>query len=171
MIFIILPTVCMILGIAFYVFEWGFDDEAILNGVMSAMVGLIVALLLWVILVCCLTPTVVSTDICELKALADNARYSGQVTGSVFLVQGRVDETLKYSYMYEVEGKGFAFNEVDAECCYINSTTDTPYVEIRQYDYNGEFWQWLLPNVYGCEYSFYLPESAEIIDDFVIDFE
>ncbi|MBO5697944.1 MAG: hypothetical protein J6R90_06085 [Alistipes sp.] len=122
--------------------------------------------------VACLNPRVdvVSTETCEISALADNARYSNCVSGSVFLVQSRVNETLKYSYMYEVDGKGFGFNEVTASQCYINYSTDSPYVRIDHYDYTNGFLRWLFPNIYADEYIFHIPETAQVIDDFTIDF-
>ena len=139
--------------------------------VIFILIGLLLALLVWGI-VCCFSPASTITEITqdEIYALADNARYSGAVSGSVFLVQSRVNETLKYSYMYLEDGKGYGFKEVPADRCYINYTTEQPYVICNQYDFANGVLRWLFPNIFGREYIFYLPENAQVIDDFTIDF-
>lgn len=109
---------------------------------------------------------------CEVSALVDNARYTHSVSGSVFLIQARTDEDLKYSYMYYEEGRGYAFNEVDADDCYINYTDEQPRLDIYVPHFTNGFVEWLI----GCpmadnDYVFYLPHDAEIIDSYVIDFE
>lgn len=109
----------------------------------------------------------------EISALVDNARFSHSVSGSVFLIQTRTDSTLKYSYMYYKNGRGYAFDEVNAESCYINYTDGTPRLDIYHPYFTNEFVRWLLgcPAFPGYDYVFYLPQDAEVIDSFVIDFE
>lgn len=172
MIFLICPLIAIVTVIVYDLIKWKeVDLETFLKCLLWGLISLLVALGIW-LGAACFNPKVdiVSTETCEISALADNARYSGYVSGSVFLVQSRVNETLKYSYMYEVEGKGFGFNEVTASQCYINYTTDNPYVRIDHYDYTNGFLRWLFPNIYENEYIFYIPETAQVIDDFTIDF-
>lgn len=109
----------------------------------------------------------------EISALVDNARFSHTVSGSVFLIQTRTDSTLKYSYMYYEDGRGYAFNEVNAKSCYINYTDGTPRLDIYYPYFTNSFVEWLLgfPIFTGYDYVFYLPQDAEVIDSFVIDFE
>lgn len=109
----------------------------------------------------------------EVSALVDNARFSHTVSGSVFLIQTRTDSTLKYSYMYYEDGRGYAFNEVNAKSCYINYTDSTPRLDIYHPYFTNEFVEWLLgyPALTGYDYVFYLPKNAEVVDSFVIDFE
>lgn len=172
MIFIILPILAIIGAIIYDLFEWGrIDGETILKCIMFALVALLLALAIWAVASACgLDVAISDTSTCEISALADNARYSGKVSGSVFLVQSRVDEKLKYSYMFMEAGKGYGFKEVAASSCYINYTDGNPYVVINQYDYANGFLRWLFPNPYGAEYIFYIPEGAQVIDDFTIDF-
>ena len=110
---------------------------------------------------------------CEISALVDNARFSHTISGSVFLIQTRTDSTLKYSYMYYEDGRGYAFDEVNAESCYINYIDGTPRLDIYHPYFTNEFIKWLLgcPILIGYDYVFYLPQDAEVIDSFVIDFE
>ena len=172
MIFIICPLIAVVAVIIYDLIEWKeLDCETLLKSIMWGLISLIVALGIW-LGVACFNPKVdvVSTETCEISALADNARYSSCASGSVFLVQSRVNETLKYSYMYEVDGKGFGFKEVTASQCYINYSTDSPYVRIDHYDYTNGFLRWLFPNIYTDEYIFFIPETAQVIDDFTIDF-
>ena len=109
----------------------------------------------------------------EISALVDNARFSHTVSGSVFLIQTRTDSTLKYNYMYYENGRGYAFDEVNAKSCYINYTDGTPRLDIYHPYFTNEFVKWLLgrPAFAGYDYVFYLPQDAEVIDSFVIDFE
>lgn len=172
MIFLICPLIAIVAVIVCDIIKWKeVDFETFLKCLLWGMIALLISLGIW-LGISCFNPNVdvVSTENCEISALSDNARYSGCVSGSVFLVQSRVNETLKYSYMYKVEGKGFGFKEVTASQCYINYSTDSPYVRIDHYDYTNGFLRWLLPNIYAAEYIFYIPETAQVIDDFTIDF-
>jgi hypothetical protein len=172
MIFLICLLIAVIAVIIYDMIWWKeVDCETVLKGMLWGLISLVVALGIW-LGVACFNPEVdvVSSETCEISALADNARYSSCVSGSVFLVQSRVNETLKYSYMYEVDGKGFGFKEVTASQCYINYSTDSPHVRIDHYDYTNGFLRWLFPNIYTDEYIFYIPETAQVIDDFTIDF-
>ena len=172
MIFLICPLIAIVAVIVYDVIKWKeVDLETFLKCLLWSMISLLVALSIW-LSVACFNPEVdvVSSETCEISALADNARYSSCASGSVFLVQSRVNKTLKYSYMYEVDGKGFGFNEVTASQCYINYSTDSPHVRIDHYDYTSGFLRWLFPNIYADEYIFYVPETAQVIDDFTIDF-
>ncbi|MBO5730181.1 MAG: hypothetical protein J6R67_03195 [Treponema sp.] len=117
-------------------------------------------------------PTEVAySETCEIHALVDNARFSGRVAGNVYLVQSRYDENLKYSYMYMVEDKGYAFNEVNASRCYLNFIDGKPRLVKNTLRFQNKTLEWLIGYCGGPEYIFYLPNDAEVIDDFVIDFE
>ncbi len=176
MIFLICVLIAVVAVILYDGINYGWkllDGETFLKALLFGLLSLAVAVFLWLGIEDCFNPKTetVYSETYEISALADNARYSGHVSGSVFLVQSRVNEELKYSYMYETEDKGFGFKEVDAESCYINYSTDTPYVQINHQDYASGFLRWLLPNCYGKEYIFYIPETAQVIDDYVIDFD
>jgi hypothetical protein len=162
----------IILGAIVQTREWGFGLDTFVGGIIGLLVGFVAALVLWVTL--CLfpgsEPATINCTTTKISALADNSRYSKQVSGSVFLVQRRTEEKLKYSYMYECPGKGYGFYEVPAEQCYINYTNEEPRVEIKYIDYQSAFLRYLCPDIYDNEYIFYLPESAEIINDYTIDF-
>lgn len=173
MIFIICIVIGAIIGACLAYREWDWDILMLLDGLIGSFIGLLVAGLLWVVIAAPLDNhcAIVDTDEVEIHALVDNARYSSVISGSVFLVQSRSDEELKYSYMYKEEGKGFGFAEVDADHSYINYTKESPRVEILTYDYDSAFLRWLLPNVFCKEYLFHIPENSQVIDDFTIDFQ
>lgn len=174
MIFIICVIICVLVGIIASCRDWGFDlTEFFIGGFFGGIIGLVVGVVIWI--GCCFfpgsQPEVEAVTTTEIYALADNARYSGHVSGSVFLVQGRVNEDLKYSYMYKTPGKGYGFGEADAKFCFINYTEDVPRVECYDYNYKSAAFRWLFPDIWSDEYIFYIPQGAEVIDDFVIDFE
>ena len=109
----------------------------------------------------------------EISALVDNARFSHTVSSSAFLIQTRTDSTLKYSYLYYEDGRGYAFDEANAKSCYINYTDGAPRLDIYHPYFTNGFVKWLLkyPIFTDYDYVFYLPQDAEVIDSFVIDFE
>lgn len=172
MLFVIIP---LIIFFAVFLWLWISDGEpgfGFVFGLLSALGSVLVVLLLSL----CFAGApleVVDTETYEIHALADNMQYEGKVSGSIFLVQSRVDEELKYNYMYMVEGKGFGFKSANASSCYLNYLEDadaTPYVTVNRYDWN-EFLRWAFGTGWGyTEYIFYLLPDAEVIDDFTIDF-
>lgn len=106
----------------------------------------------------------------ELTAMQDNTQLSSSACGLIFVAQVRVNEKLMYTYMYKDE-LGIATDSVPANKSYINSTSETPYVLVMGKEYvNPVLRQWL-PLVVNPEYVFYLPEDAEIADDFTIDLD
>ena len=172
MIFVICAVIGLIVGVILAYKEWDWDILMFFYGLIGAFLGFLVGGVLWF---CIAVPlddhcAVVNTEEVEIHALVDNAKYSSVISGSVFIVQSRTNEELKYSYMYKEEGKGFGFAEVDADHSYINYTKEQPRVKILTNDYDNAFLRWLLPNIYCKDYLFYIPEDSQIIDDFTIDF-
>lgn len=173
MLFIIVPVIVFF---ATFLYLWMSDGEpgfGFMFGLLGALASILVVLLLSLFFSGA-PLEVVDTDVYEIHALVDNIQYEGKVSGSVFLVQSRVDEDLKYNYMYMVEGKGYGFKSAKASLCYLNYLENegaTPYVKVVRYDWN-EVLRWLFGAGWGhTEYIFYLPQGAEIIDDFTIDFQ
>ena len=174
MIFLICGLIGLIVGLILVYRDWGWDMDMLLYGFVGTLAGMAAALILWLGIGCLLPgceSATINSSTTEIHALADNARYSTTVSGSVFLIQRHTDEKLKYSYMYFAEGKGYGFNEVDAKQSYINYTDETPYVRHDYIDYKSAFCRWLFPDIYEDDYVFFLPEDAQVINDFQIDFE
>lgn len=172
MIFLICAIVGIVIGVIVNWCEWHeFDADTILAGFIGCFIGIGIALLLWVGAMCLPAEKigVIETNTTNIHALADNARYSNYVSGSVFLVQRKTDETLKYSYMYECD-KGYGFAEVCAHSSYINYTNEQPHVTRNYLDFKNPVLRWLFPDVYEDEYIFYIPEGAQVINDYTIDF-
>lgn len=172
MIWFIIPIVFVVVWILV-----GIQEADIIEGFFRGLLAALIAAIL-----CFVTCTVVecASDIKyevaeskEISALADDARFSHAVSGSAFLIQTRTNSTLKYSYMYYEDGRGYAFNEVNAKSCYINYTDGTPRLDIYHPYFTNGFVKWLLgyPGFTGYDYVFYLPQDAEVIDSFIIDFE
>lgn len=172
MIFLICAIVGIIIGVIVNWHEWHeFDADTVLSGFIGCFIGIGIALLLWVGAMCLPAEKVgvVDTNTTNIHALADNARYSGYVSGSVFLIQSKTEEKLKYNYMYECD-KGYGFAEVCAHASYINYTNEQPHVTRNYLDFKNPVLRWLFPDVYEDEYIFYIPEDAQVINDFTIDF-
>ena len=173
MIFLICAVVGLIIGVIINLHEWGnFDGDTIMAGFLGGLMGVVVALLLWVGVM--FLPAdkigVINTSSTNIHALADNARYSSSCSGSVFIIQHKSEEKLKYSYMYESAGKGYGFCEVNAQQCYLNFCDEQPHVVRNYLDFKSPALRWLFPDIYEDEYIFYIPEDAQVIDDYTIDF-
>lgn len=175
MLFVIIPLIVffalfLYMGIAEG--DWG-------PGFIMGLLGSLAAVLCVLLVSMCFVGApagVIDTDTHEIHALVDNIQYEGKVSGSVFLVQSRVDEELKYNYMYMVEGKGFGFKSAKATSCYLNYLEDpsaAPYVKVLHYDWENPVLRWCFGDGWltKTEYVFYLPQGADIIDDFTIDFQ
>lgn len=172
MLFIIVPAVVFIVVFLYcWIFEGEFGPGLGLGSVF-ACVGLLCTLLASLFFTGETNMQVGQIDTYEIHALVDNASYEGHIAGNVFLISGYVDEELEYRYMYKVDGKGYAFGSIDADQCYLNTTSDTPVLEVRHQEYKNGFLRWAFgdPGV-PPEYIFFLPEDAEIIDEFKIDFK
>jgi hypothetical protein len=172
MLFIIIPLI--LLGIVF-LYAWIWEGEPAFGLLLGILVGILGALILLLISLSFASPShmeIGQIDSYEIHALVDNASYEGYISGNVFLISSHIDEELEYRYMYNVEGKGYAFGSIDADECYLNTTKDTPTLEVRHWKYKNDFLQWAFgdPDI-NPDYIFFLPEGAEIINEFAIDFE
>ena len=75
MIFIICPLIAVVAVIIYDLIKWKeLDCETVLKGMLWGLISLVVALGIW-LGVACFNPKVdvVSTETCEISALADNA--------------------------------------------------------------------------------------------------
>lgn len=174
MIFFIAMLAGFIVGFVLEWREWGgYSGDCVLRGLIGVLLGLLAAFVIWI--GCMFLPgadaVVVETHTTDIYALSDNSHLEGQTSGSIFLVQGRVNEQLKYRYMYNEPDKGYGFNEVNASSSYINYTDGTPHIEHRVIGCKSAVFRWLFFDIWEDEYIIYLPHDAKVIDDYVIDFE
>ena len=174
MLYVIVILGCII-GFAIQCYNVGYDGilDALLGGALGALIGIAMSIIIVLPIHCAIdcyadradTKTAEHT-IC---ALADNAALEGRVNGNVFLASGYVNENLKYGYMYRVENRGYGYDSVPAEYSYINRTTETPHVEAYDIYYKNPIVRFLFPCVDNDEYVFYLPEEAQITNEYIID--
>lgn len=172
MLFIIVPAVVFIVA---FLYCWIFGGEpgfGIILGFLLACAGIICVLTAGLCFTSESNMQIGQIDTYEIHALVDNASYEGHIAGNVFLISSYVDEELEYRYMYKVDGKGYAFGSIDADQCYLNTTSGTPVLEVRHQEYKNDFLKWAFGDPEASpEYIFFLPEDAEIIDEFKIDFK
>lgn len=166
-----IPLLVFVIFIIQAIREW--DGTLIIYGGLATIPSLLIVLLAGLICIGLAPQTITETETCEIHALVDNIEYEEHVSGNVFLIRAYTEEELQYNYMYMVEGKGFAFNSVEAKSCYLNKTSDIPYVVLNHYDCSNEIINFLFGRHWTCyeEYIFYLPQDAEIIDDFAVDLQ
>ena len=71
--------------------------------------------------------------------------------------------------MYAVEGKGYNYGSIPAENAYINKTSNSPHIETYDVRYANSIIEWLFPCIDSDEYIVYLPEDAQITNEYIID--
>ena len=106
----------------------------------------------------------------ELIALNDNMG----ITGAHYLYSGYVDEELKYTYLYDVPGKGIASNTIKASECYIVES-EQPKLVTTTYAINTN---WLVDFfTFDCmlqktEYTLFVPNGSIVTaGEYKIDLE
>lgn len=172
--------ICFILGIvAMAVFlivtikDWGFEWG---NFFMSFLVGLggFLGGLLIVLFSSAVFSTIpledckiVETDKVELIALKDNF----QVEGSTFLFSSVVNESLKYTYIYETD-MGLTTDSVNADSAYIKyiAENETPYIQTWEVRPHSDVINWLFFPGYR-KYTIYLPHGSVIENVYEVDLE
>ena len=171
MIWLIIPIIFFVVWIWVGISE-GDIFEGFLAGLITTLITTILCFITCIVVGCISDVEYEVAESKEISALVDNTQFSHTVSGSVFLIQTRTDSTLKYSYMYYEDGRGYTFDEVNAKSCYINYTDSTPRVDIYHPYFTNGFTTLLFGFPFpSYEYVFYLPQDAEVIDSFVIDFE
>ena len=159
-----------VIGLIIAFFE---GDDCFLGTFCGALIGLIAALILFVVLSAAVYDapgTVNESYSYELVALNDDADTS--ISGLFFLGTGSVssDEDLEYVFIYETE-KGMTVGERKARSVYIQyiAEGETPRLVHYVETYDSGFWDWLLGDKDSWD-VFYIPEGS-ITSDFEIDLE
>ena len=166
MIFLIALVVPTIVVIIYDFIKWHYlDDETCWKSFVSTVASLGAAFVIFFISLGFCPTTCASIEKQEIYALTD----SSSIERRAYLARSYDEENLKYNYLYQKEGKGWGYRSVEAESCYINFTSDTPYVEIQNIDYKHAFFRWLFPDFIADDYIFYIPEDSIIINDYEMD--
>lgn len=78
-----------------------------------------------------------------------------------------------YDYIVFEEGKGLIVRRANTSNSYINYTTEPAYVEIYKTEVQNPVIRFLFQfgDARRTDYYFYLPETANVTDDFIIDLE
>lgn len=78
-----------------------------------------------------------------------------------------------YDYTVFEEGKGLIVRQANASNSYINYTTEPAYVEIYKIEVRNPVIRFLFQfgDTWRTDYYFYLPETANVTNDFIIDLE
>lgn len=159
MIILIIALIFFIAGIVWYSIKFWFDGDAILVGVLTGTIGLLVGFFVWLIGCVVITPTEpVVTDTVPIYAMSDTMG----VEGSFFLGSGNVDSEMKYIYAQETE-KGITIKTVDADNAYIKyiDEGEDPYIKKIEYHHESGFVEWLFaPAALHHETFIYVPEGT-----------
>lgn len=160
MLILFVPIVVII---AFLVFKH-IDDEIYAEDLAkSILLGFIFFLITHFICLC----VCVASDKQIVKA--ESGVKSIYALNDIYL---QYDES-NYKYIIFEEGRGLVTKKARAYNSYINYTTETPYVEIYYVQLRNPVIRFLfqIPNMFGLEYHFYIPESVNATDDSIIDLE
>lgn len=162
-------AIFLIAAIREWGFEWGNFFFSFVVGLGGLLVGLIIAL--FASMIFSTIPIedckIVETDKVELVALKDNF----QIEGSAFLFSSVVNESLKYTYIYETD-MGLTTQSVRADNSYIKyiDEDETPYIQTWQVRPHSDFINWLFFPGYE-KHTIYLPHGSVIENVYKVDLE
>ena len=139
---------------------------SILIGLVSVIVAMLVALLIGSIATGCGAKTEVLTqETRNLYALADG----DDIHGHFFLGSGTIDETMKYVYIVETEGKGYKMESIGVRSAYVQYSDEQPTITKTVYIFESD-----ILNFFGfcdeIEYLFRIPEGS-ITNSYIINLE
>ena len=168
--------VALIVGICTFIHEsWDLEFA-----VPSALIAFLLAGCIAALLVLGVSTTVydnveyklIETQETELVALKDNVMANSYG----YLYRGYVNEELKYTYLYDVPGKGITSGRVDADRCYINyiAEGETPRLIKHHYTIKNWFLDFITYDsiVDKIEYNLYVPSGSIVAEgEYNIDLE
>lgn len=155
-----IPVVTVVIFFVFVQYNRGVDCESAFIGLLIGFCGLLLSFLICVGVCACSDTQIVEAEP-EVKTV--------YAMNDVYL---RRNES-KYVYMVFEEGKGLTTEEAGTKDSYINYTTETPYVEIYSVEVRNPVIRFLFQfgNIFSRDHYFYLPETANVTNDFIIDLE
>lgn len=156
MVFIILFAILgIVIGLCA---EWGdFDFIAVASvlgmGILGGIFGFTIALIGSGLG----TPTEVrEVETTDLVCLSDN--YS--VAGNFYLGYGNIDGEMRYTYLYEEEGKGYTLGCIRASQCYIYVQDPDIPAQLRTITYGRKTGNWFCLDIPRHEYTLYIPQDS-----------
>ena len=171
MIVVICAVAATVISLIVAIKEWGFEWESFFSSFLVGFGGFLVGMLLLLFASAIFSATpledckIVETDKVELIALKDNF----QIEGSAFLFSSVVDESLKYTYIYETD-MGLTTQSVRADNVYIKYIDEnaTPYIQAWEVRPHSDFINWLFFPGYE-KYTIYLPHGSVIENVYEVD--
>lgn len=134
----------------------GFRIGGIEDGLILAFPMIFFGLMISFLTGAIISPTVEHTEVVDLVCLSDN--YS--VDGDFYLGCGHIEGELKYTYLYEEEGKGYTIGTIDANQSYIYvQDSDLP-AQLKIITHNHSTRNWIFLDVPKVEYSLYIPQDS-----------
>lgn len=165
--------VVVLIGIEIYNDPWWYEN-ILLYGLFIMVIALFIFLFV----------ALLSTGITEYKepevveqisivAMKDNSAVEGHIAGGVFFTNGYINEKPVYTILISTD-KGLTTKNYKAEETYIRYIEDGTSPRVEQLEFRGNskafrFWCSFDPIKY--EYVIWVPKTAEITNDFVVDLE
>ena len=166
----LLILLCIIAG-ALICYFCSYDRDgmmAVLGGMVGALASIAVCAAAWGLTVACDADyTIADSETTNIVSMKDNY--------STYVRHHYSESGMKYTYLYNDEGRGIANKSVPADKSYINYVKDeeTPHVVTNDMTYKNPILNGLLwPIGTYTEYYFYVPEGSIISDgQYQIDLE
>lgn len=102
------------------------------------------------------------TEDIEIYALQDDVGSEGEF----FIGSGHISNELKYFYVEKTE-LGYTVRDIDADCTYIQYTTDRCHIEKQAYTFDNWFVR-LIAIPMSERYVIYIPEGS-IVNNYTVD--
>ena len=136
---------------------------SILMSILALVISFLVSLVLGACFMNC-DMKLLSQQTQNLYAISDG----NEVEGSFFLGSGTIDDSMKYVYIVEVEGKGYKMKTIGVNNAFVSYTEDTPTLVTNTYVFENEFLNFIAFPANATEYIFNIP-TGSITNTYVID--
>ena len=167
MIFVIAPIVGYILTLImfFAVDDWEFHIVNFFLSIFGAVAGFAFAVICGIPICCCAETVIEKTEEQPIYIMYQVKDAEDNILGDIYLEE---ESDGNYKYVAYKENHGYEIALSKGGDCFVERTSDAPYVIIHTRNFKNNIWKWLLGNNYIYEYIFHLPDPAQNISDPII---
>lgn len=167
MLFIIAPILGYIIMFVWlcYIDCWEFHFSNFAISLLGIIAGFAASILFCFPVFCCAERVVETTEEQPIYIMYQVKDAEDNILGDIYLEE---ESDGNYKYVTYKENYGYEIALSKGGDCFIERTSDAPYVTIYTRNFKSNIWKWLLGNNYTYEYVFHLPDPAQNISDPII---
>ncbi len=140
-----------------YVDDWKFQISNLFFSSLGVLAGLAFAVLCCIPTAYCAETVVESTEEMPIYVMYQIKDAENNVLGDIYLEEEDGDN---YKYVTYKENVGYQIALSKGGDCFIERTSEAPYVTIYTRNFKSKFLKWFMGNNYTYEYIFHLPSPS-----------